>query len=100
MMITRIGSHTFKCNTTRQLICPTMVTFSSIIPSQHYPYNNHRSTGEVTSSFQEKNPSLEVARNMKVSFNAMDNKDLIILANQIPAISGAREEVLKRHIMR
>ena len=46
-------------------------------------------------------PSLEVAKSMQTDYRSMDNYGLVLLANiDSPPVTGAREEVLKRHIMR
>merc|ERR1712038_359518 len=55
---------------------------------------NHDTSSELAE------PSLDVAKGLKTSFKEMDNNSLTILAHiESAASSGAREEVLKRHIM-
>mmetsp|Transcript_4166 Transcript_4166/g.6074 ORF Transcript_4166/g.6074 Transcript_4166/m.6074 type:complete len:283 (-) Transcript_4166:246-1094(-) len=61
---------------------------------------NTFSSQATQASGEQRGPSLDLAKSMKTKYEEMDNDHLVIMANMdSPPIKGAREEVLKRHIM-
>ena len=64
-------------------------------------FNSNESTGKTTENKETLTtvPTLDIAKSMQTSFETMDNKTLVILAN-MNENTAARAEILKRHIMR
>lgn len=111
MLLTKIGSNSFQTCVPRvvrtQPFSPGTATLSiggMSINDATFTYKTKLQKSRnvpFSSSASTPGPSLEVAKSMKTSFREMDNQNLVIMANiDSPPIIGAREEVLKRHIMR
>ena len=64
-------------------------------------FNSNESTGKISENNVTLTavPTMDIAKSMQTSFESMDNKTLVILANMNENTS-ARAEILKRHIMR